>query len=598
MAIINSEIKMQGNDDAWFTTNAAVVYPANIPIYHIDGRYKYSDGVTDLATLPFRGAGGGGSSASDFSSAKLVGNWWSPPGNQVAATNNNYSTLKSWYHPFPVGSGFTTSQLQFYIATLQVGGFVRFSLYRDSGSLTVGNLIEETGSISVNTIGTKSYTFTAPITFTASEKIFWVGYQNNASATGLYLSDHLSILNPGNYQHGDIMTISQSFGSFPSNGSGALLAGLAGGNRFPKFGLMISAIDAGGGGGGGGGGEANTASNVGVGGVGIFKQKNGLDLEFKKLNAGSNKVSINDDTGNNEVDIDVNDSNLGISTAQQTALDLKVPYTGATGDVDLGNNILNARSIHAKGTGGAGHLGLKHQSANITASASESSIGANATGDPVWKNDGNAIQNIMLRNADITGATKTKITYDAQGKVTAGSDATTADINDSANKRYVTDANLTVIGNTSGTNTGDNATNSQYSGLAASKEDTANKQTNLTPSATKFPTVDAVNTGLATKEPTITAGTTAQYYRGDKTFQTLDKAAVGLGNVDNTSDATKNAASATLTNKTINLANNTLLMTLAQLNTAITDTDVQKVITSGTASPSGGVDGDIYLQYV
>jgi|GEM_PF-867082 len=39
---------------------------------------------------------------------------------------------------------------------------------------------------------------------------------------------------------------------------------------------------------------------------------------------------------------------------------------------------------------------------------------------------------------------------------------------------------------------------------------------------------------------------------------TLAKADVGLGNVDNTSDATKNAASATLTNKTISGASNTL----------------------------------------
>lgn len=45
--------------------------------------------------------------------------------------------------------------------------------------------------------------------------------------------------------------------------------------------------------------------------------------------------------------------------------------------------------------------------------------------------------------------------------------ATTADIADSADKRYVTDAQKTVLGNTSNTNTGDNATNSQYSGLAA-----------------------------------------------------------------------------------------------------------------------------------
>ncbi len=42
---------------------------------------------------------------------------------------------------------------------------------------------------------------------------------------------------------------------------------------------------------------------------------------------------------------------------------------------------------------------------------------------------------------------------------------TTADIADSTDKRYVTDANLTVIGNTSNTNSGDNATNTQYSGL-------------------------------------------------------------------------------------------------------------------------------------
>jgi hypothetical protein len=47
------------------------------------------------------------------------------------------------------------------------------------------------------------------------------------------------------------------------------------------------------------------------------------------------------------------------------------------------------------------------------------------------------------------------------------------------------------------------------------------------------------------KENAITAGTTGQYFRGDKTFQTLDKAAVGLGSVDNTSDANKPISTAT-----------------------------------------------------
>ncbi len=61
--------------------------------------------------------------------------------------------------------------------------------------------------------------------------------------------------------------------------------------------------------------------------------------------------------------------------------------------------------------------------------------------------------------------------------------------------------------------------------------------------------------GLATKEPLVTAGTTAQYYRGDKSFQTLDKTAVGLGNVDNTSDANKPVSTATQT--ALNLKENT-----------------------------------------
>jgi len=69
----------------------------------------------------------------------------------------------------------------------------------------------------------------------------------------------------------------------------------------------------------------------------------------------------------------------------------------------------------------------------------------NSLGDARW----------VLKNGSITGATKTKITYDTKGLVTASADATTADIADSTDKRYVTDAQRTVITNTSGTNTGD-----------------------------------------------------------------------------------------------------------------------------------------------
>jgi hypothetical protein len=57
--------------------------------------------------------------------------------------------------------------------------------------------------------------------------------------------------------------------------------------------------------------------------------------------------------------------------------------------------------------------------------------------------------------------------------------------------------------------------------------------------------VTGLVTALAGKEPVIAAGTAAQYIKGDKSLGTLDKAAVGLGNVDNTNDADKPISSAT-----------------------------------------------------
>lgn len=58
------------------------------------------------------------------------------------------------------------------------------------------------------------------------------------------------------------------------------------------------------------------------------------------------------------------------------------------------------------------------------------------------------------------------------------------------------------------------------------------------------PVSTATQTALNAKEPTISSGTTTQYWRGDKSWQTLNKNAVGLGNVDNTSDANKPVSAA------------------------------------------------------
>ncbi|HVW22984.1 MAG TPA: hypothetical protein VHB51_00650 [Candidatus Saccharimonadales bacterium] len=77
--------------------------------------------------------------------------------------------------------------------------------------------------------------------------------------------------------------------------------------------------------------------------------------------------------------------------------------------------------------------------------------------------------------------------------------------------------------------------------------------------------------GLSGKEPTIAAGTNSQYYRGDKTWQTLDKTAVGLSNVDNTSDLNKPISTATQNALNTKLTASNNLSDLANAGTARTN---------------------------
>jgi hypothetical protein len=59
-------------------------------------------------------------------------------------------------------------------------------------------------------------------------------------------------------------------------------------------------------------GETNTVSNIGIDGIGLFKQKVISDFEFKNINIGSNKVILTDDILNNEINIDIDESKITI----------------------------------------------------------------------------------------------------------------------------------------------------------------------------------------------------------------------------------------------------------------------------------------------
>ena len=111
-------------------------------------------------------------------------------------------------------------------------------------------------------------------------------------------------------------------------------------------------------------------------------------------------TSIVTETTDKRYQSDLQDTYNDATSSIQTQLNNKLNLSGnnANQDIDIDGFSVNAKHFKVNGTDGAGHIGLKHQSANISASASESSIGANSVGDPVWKNDGGAIDKLELQS--------------------------------------------------------------------------------------------------------------------------------------------------------------------------------------------------------
>lgn len=81
----------------------------------------------------------------------------------------------------------------------------------------------------------------------------------------------------------------------------------------------------------GGAGEANTASNVGTAGIGVFQEKVGVDLEFKQLYASAN-IYIVDNVGSSQVDFSV-----------------PIATTGTAGVVELATSGENAANVVVQG---------------------------------------------------------------------------------------------------------------------------------------------------------------------------------------------------------------------------------------------------------
>jgi trimeric autotransporter adhesin len=85
------------------------------------------------------------------------------------------------------------------------------------------------------------------------------------------------------------------------------------------------------------------------------------------------------------------------------------------------------------------------------------------------------------------------------------------------------------------------ASASNRGALSSADWSTFNGKQDTLVSGTSLKTINStslLSSGNLSLEPTITAGTTSQYWRGDKTWQTLSASTIGLGNVENTALST------------------------------------------------------------
>jgi len=198
----------------------------------------------------------------------------------------------------------------------------------------------------------------------------------------------------------------------------------------------------------------------------------------------------------NNVD-NTSDANKPVSSATQTALDAK------QATLVSGTNI---KTINGTSVLGSGNIAI-----------SSAVAWGGVTGTLSNQTDlQTALDGKVDENTAITGATKTKITYDAKGLVTAGADLAAGDMPSGIDATKISTGSIS------------NAEFDYLNGLT-----------------------DNIQTQFTGKQDTLVSATNIKTIEGQSLLGSgnidLAKGDVGLGNVDNTSDANKPVSTATQT---------------------------------------------------